>query len=427
MRNRFVKQLSKSARAVILVLALTGMNSRIAGGADWPQWRGPTQDGISRETGLLKQWPEEGPTLLWIASGCGDGFSSVVASDGMIYTAGVISGRTDVVAFDLDGKLVWRSPNQGLRTTPLKTRWEEQNGGSRATPTVEGGFVFHLNEVGRLAAYHAKSGKEEWAIDIKEKFDAEWPLWGYSESVLIDGDHVICYRVAERLPWLPWTKKTGRVVWTTRQIDAPAYCSPLLVVDQGVRQIVTMTATAVVGVNADTGEFLWRYSHINNMNENINTPIYNNGFVYVSSGLKRGSDLLKLKLGGTSIAVERVWTNQTLDSSHGGVILLDGYLYGSGDCNPFWFCLDIKNGREMYRAKGVDRGSITYADGMFYCLGENGVMALVKSNPREYEIVSSFRLPQSGEGPYWAHPIVCGKRLYVRHTDNLYVYNIAVE
>lgn len=215
--------------------------------ANWPEWRGPSRDDISTETGLLKQWPEGGPQLLWAASGCGQGFSSVTIADGLIYTAGNFDDETFVVALGLNGKLKWKSLN-GRRWTVPPQKWAKNTDGARATPTVNDGLVYHLNALGRLAAFDAKTGEESWALDIPQKFNSKVPMWGCSESVLIDRNNVICYPGGSKGCMVALNKKTGKLVWVNTDIgDPPANCSPILIEDHGIRQIITMTTVAVLG------------------------------------------------------------------------------------------------------------------------------------------------------------------------------------
>jgi outer membrane protein assembly factor BamB len=186
-----------------------------------------------------------------------------------------------------------------------------------------------------------------------------------------------------------------------------------------------MTEEAIIGVAADTGKLLWRYPFTNKRKNNIPTPIYSKGYVFTSTGYGGGSVLLKLNAKGDKVSVDKVWQNTLLDNIHGGVILRDGYLYGSSNEKPAWFCLDFLTGEEKYRDKSIGQGSLMYADGMIYCLGERGTMLLVPCTPKEFKPTGRFDVPKGGTGLYWSHPVVCNGRLYLRHDDKLFVYNIA--
>jgi outer membrane protein assembly factor BamB len=235
---------------------------------------------------------------------------------------------------------------------------------------------------------------------------------------------VICCPGGPQTAVVALDKRTGKTVWKSPTTgDLAGYASPVLAVYQGLRMIFTMTSKAAIAVNADTGDLLWRVQHVTPFDENICTPIFHDGCVFVSTGHGVGSVLLRVKVSGQKAAVEEVWRSKGLDNHHGGVILLDGYLYGS--CHsPRWACLDWKTGEKMYAERGVGKGSAMYADGMLYTLSEKGVMGLVKPTPDGHKVISQFRIPEGGEGPVWAHPVVCGGRLYIRHGEMLFAYDI---
>ncbi len=388
---------------------------------EWPSFHGPNRDNKSTETGLLKQWPQDGPKLLWTARGLGKGYSSVTIAGGNIYTAGMIDKQTHVFAFDMDGKGKWRRPNGQSWDTTLQ--YALSYTGARGTPTYDEGRVYHLGELGRLAVFDAASGKEIWALDLFKKFGATTPKYGLAESVLIDGDKLICRPYGTKGQMVCLEKKTGKVVWTNTQIEGTAaYCSSVIAEFGGFRQILSTSSKAVFGVDAKTGKLLWSVAHGNYRDNNVTDPIFHKGYVFASSGYGKGSIVVRLKPVKGGIEAEKVWSSKLMDNHHGGVLLLDGHLYGSGHMSKGWFCLDLLTGKQAWNAKG--KGSLTYARGMMYCLDERGTMALVKPTPRGFQIVSSFRVPKGGAGLYWAHPVVCGGRLYIRHADRLFAYDI---
>jgi outer membrane protein assembly factor BamB len=220
-------------------------------------------------------------------------------------------------------------------------------------------------------------------------------------------------------------KKTGEPVWACTDIaDEAGFASATLAEDRGVRQAITMTADNLIGVDADSGKLLWRHPFTNKRRNNIPTPIYRDGFVYASTGYGGGSVCLKLSFDGKSVSATQAWAGKDLDNIHGGILLVDGFLYGSANEKPGWVCLDAKTGLPRYMEKGVGMGSVTCADGMLYCFSEAGTMALVPCTPERHQVVSSFDVPKGGDGRHWAHPVVCGGRLYVRHADCLYAYDI---
>ena len=400
----------------VAVWALAAGVCLAGAGHEWPQWRGPKRDGLSAETGLLKQWPKGGPEKLWTATGIGHGFSSMSIAGGLVYTGGNVGKETMVTALTLDGKIAWQTPNGGAYTRSIP--------GSRSTPTVDGARVYHKSPEGRVACLDAQSGKELWAVDLMKAFGGRNITWAQAESPLIDGNRVICSPGGAQAAVVALDKATGKKVWVCKGTgDKPGYASPILVEQDGLRLIVTMTAKAAIGLNADTGELLWDFAHKTSYDCNIPTPIYHDGHIFIDSGYGSGGALLELTVAGKKASVKEVWRTKALDNHHGGIVLLDGYLYGSTHKGQ-WVCLEFKTGKVMYTERGVGKGSITYADGMFYTYSEGGAAGLVKAGPSAHEVVSTFRVPKGGRGPYWAHPVVCNGRLYLRHDDALHCYDI---
>ncbi len=403
----------------LLTLAVASVGSLRAEehAASWPRFHGPRGTNMSPETGLLRQWPEGGPRQLWTAQGIGDGFATVAIADGRIYTAGNRNNQTVITALDTSGKLLWQAPNGGA--------WTGAQPGSRGTPTIEGDRLYHESPLGDVVCLDAPSGRKIWGLNILQTFGAENTTWALAESLLIDGDHLICSPGGPQTAVVALDKRTGQIVWKSPSVggDRAGYASPALVVHQGLRMILTMTSQHAIGVNADTGELLWQFKHVTPWDENIFSPIFHEGQVFISTGHRVGSVMLKVTVQGRKASVQEVWRSTDLDNHHGGTILLDGYLYGSL-WSPGWACLQWQSGKTMYSARGVGKGSLTYADGMLYTLGENGQMGLVPATPQDHTVVSRFRLPAGGQGPAWAHPVVCGGRLYLRHGDFLYAYDV---
>ncbi len=381
----------------------------------WPRFHGPNGTNRSSETGLLKQWSDGGPRLLWTARGIGEGFATVAIADGMIYTDGNIDGKTVIAALDLDGQILWQVPNGKA--------WTGAHPGARGTPTIDGGRLYHESPWGQVSCLEAKTGKSLWSLNILEKFGAKNITWALAESLLIDGDHLICCPGGPETAVVALDKATGRTVWKSPSAgDLAGYSSPALAEHRGLRMILTMTSRAIVGVHADTGDLLWRHEHITPWNENICTPVFHDGWVFTSTGHRVGSVMLKVAVHGQKASVEEVWRSVDLDNHHGGVVLLDGYLYGPG-WSPKWVCLEWKTAEQCTRsavwARVADlcRRHALHAE-------RTGQVGLVRATPSGHKIISQFRLPAGGAGPVWAHPVVCGGRLYLRHGDFLYAYDI---
>lgn len=387
----------------------------------WPCFHGSLRDNKSNETGLLKTWPETGPQLVWQASGLGEGYSSVSVAGGKVFCAGKKDNAGFVVAFDMAGKQLWKADNGAAWETTRS--WAKAYSGSRSTPTWDNGVVYHLGETGRLAAFDAATGKERWAVDIRKKYDADIPEYGYAESVLIEGDRLYCTPAGGKAFVICLNKDDGSVIWEASGVPGTAaFNSPVTADFAGYHMLLSMSASHLFALDTKSGKVLWTRPLANKRDNNICDPIFHDGHVFASSGYGRGSILLRLTAGSKAIEVSEAWDVPLMDNHHGGVVLHEGHLYGSGHESKGWFCLDFMTGKQQWNASG--KGSLTYADGMLYCLEEKGTMKLVTATPEEYREVGSFDIPRGGKGMYWAHPVVCDGRLYVRHADKLYAYKV---
>jgi len=393
---------------------------------NWHQFNGPRRDNISGDTGLLKRWQEGGPSLIWKSNLIGYGFSSVSIADNIIYTAGNIENYTIITALDMLGNILWQTKGDLDFTNSYP--------GSRGTPTISDGRLYHLNGNGHILCLDARTGEKIWTLNILDKFKGRNSEWGLAESLLVDGDNIICCPGGEEISVAALDRNTGETVWLCKGIgDKPAYVSPIIVDYNGLRQFITVMSASAIGVNADTGEFLWRYDHPVPYGSNISTPIYHDGHIIIFGTFGFGATMLRLNVIENTCTVEKVWHTEELDNEHGGVVLIDGYLYGHADGNHkwrHWACLELKTGRTMYSVDGLPAGAsgaLTYADGMLYLTGELRDVALVPATPEGFNIVSQFKFPKDGNGPLWAYPVVCGGRLYIRHGDILYVYNVRSE
>lgn len=413
-----------NSKAIGLSLLGVLLLCTVAFGADWPQFRGSSRDGKSKETGLMKQWPAGGPTLLWEADGLGEGYSSAAISKGMVYITGMIDRDGYVFAFDVNGQRKWK--------TRYGPEWTRSYQAARCTPTVEDDRLYITSGHGVIYCLNATSGDVVWSLEAAEKYRPQFPRWGMSENVLIEADKVICTPGGEIASVIALNKMTGQIVWECKELTQQScYCNPLAFTREGRRIVVTMLADSVVGLDARTGKLLWRddfdeYHVDRNRLVNANTPLYHDGRIYTTSGYSNGGAMLQLSADGTR--VKRIWTDAVLDVHHGGVVLVDGYIYGStwtSNSRGDWACLRWDDGKVMYDTRwNGNKGSVIYADGMLYCYDERtGDVGLVKPTPDEFKVVSSFTVTQ-GKGPFWAHPSIADGRLYLRHGDYLMVYDI---
>ena len=399
--------------AVVLLAASCAM------GAGWPQFHGPRRDNKSTETGLLQQWPEGGPKLIWKATGIGHGFCSVVIANGLIYTTGNVGADTRITAFTLDGKVAWTATNGPA--------CRHQHSGTRSIPALDGDRLYHLNADGDLACLDARSAKRVWALNILRRFGGRNIQWGLAESPLIDGRKLICTPGGADISVVALDKTTGKLIWACKGGGhKPGYASPVAIEHQGLRQYVTMLAKSIIGVHADTGKLLWQLGHTTPFDENIFTPLFHDGHIYFATGHGVGSRLLKPKVEGQTCSAEVVWRTGKLDAHHGGIVLHGGRLYGfcHGARKSRWDVLDFATGKLLYSERTPTKGATTYADGRLYAVNERGLVELIKPVPTARQAVSRFQLPKGGRGPVWAHPIVCGGRLYLRHADTLSAYDV---
>jgi outer membrane protein assembly factor BamB len=400
--------------AVVLSVALTAL------GADWPQFRGPNRDGKSGETGLLKSWPAGGPKLLWTSDvKLGAGFSSVTIAKGVIYTTGMIDKEEFLFALGLDGKLKWKSASYGPSA-------ECYSPGARSIPTIDGDNIYVMSSKGNIACFQAADGKAKWAVDTAEKFGAKVPRWGIAESILIIGDMAICTPGGPDATMVALNKLTGATIWRTKGLsDISAYCSPILIKEAKKNLIVTMTGENVIGVSPDSGKVLWKHPYRGRCQAHAVSPAYSDGQIFITSGYGDGAVMLKLSTDGKSVKV--AWKDKDYDTHHGGVIVVDGYVYGStwdGNKTGNWICAEWKKGKVQFDKKWKCKGSMVFAEGMLYCYEEQGgTVGLVKADPKGFEVISSFKVT-AGDGKHWAHPAVVNGVLYIRHGNALMAYDV---
>lgn len=385
---------------------------------DWAQFQGPRRDNKSLEKGLLSHWPVSGPELVWTQQGLGEGYSSIAFADGLLYTTGNVGNDTVIVALDTRGEVRWRVKNGPA--------YRRSHPGTRSTPTVMGGLLYHENADGDVICVNAKTGEHVWSVNILERFKGRNIKWGLSESLLIDKGKVICTPGGEDVGLAALDAKTGDTVWVCTGIsEKPGYCSPIVFDYEGLRQIVTLMAESIVGLNAHSGKLLWKFKNPAKYDENITSPYYHDGHIFTSTRTS-GARLLRIQVKGDNASVEQVWAEERFQNHHGGVICLDGCFCGAcmASRDAPWKCISFQTGEFTYSGPGIGRASLCYANGMLYLLNHRHKVALVKPSPKKFDLIASFEIPKQGRGPTWAHPVVAGGRLYIRHGDFLYCYGI---
>jgi outer membrane protein assembly factor BamB len=387
-----------------------------AAARDWPQWQGPDRTNLSGETGLSKSWPKSGPPLAWSITGLGQGYGTVAIRGDRIYVQGTQGSQSAVFCLNrADGKMVWtRALGPSLE--------QDKGGGPRGTPTIEGDRVYAMSENGDLACIKASDGSVIWALNILATFKGTNPKWHISESPLIDGNNLIVTPGGPHAGIVALNKDTGKTVWTSTELsDQAAYSSCIIADVQGVRTIMTLTSAAGVGVRASDGKLMWRYERVANKVANVATPIFYRDRVFYTTDYDTGCAVLRLKAENGLVKAEEVYFSHDMMNHHGGVILVNGFLYGFS--NAILTCMDFETGKVRWQDRSVGKGSLTYADGNLYLVSEDFKVALAEANPSAYVEKSRFEISDQG-WPSWAHPVVCQGRLYIRNQGVLASYDI---
>ena len=411
--------LSSFALAFVLV-SLFRVAAQAQADGEWPQWRGENRDGVSKETGLLKQWPEGGPPLAWKAQGAGTGYSSVSVSKGRVYTMGLRGEREYVVAFDAKtGKELW--------ATAHGTAYRDSRGdGPRGTPTVDGGRLYSLGGNGDLSCLDAATGKIVWSQNVLQKFGGENINWGISESPLVLNDRVLVNAGGPGASLVALKKADGSLLWKT-QSDKAGYSSALPVVVGGRTQVVFFTQRRALGVDPADGKVLWEYARASNDVANVATPVARGNRVWISSDYGTGGGLVEIKAGAgggaaaTTATAAEVYFTKEMRNHHSTSVLVGDHLYGFS--GAILTAMRFDTGEVAWKDRSVGKGSLAYADGRLYAFSENGVVGLVEATPEAYRERGRFRI-QQGSLPTWTHPVVAGGRLYIRDQDTLYAFDV---
>lgn len=405
--------------------------------ADWPQWRGPQRDGVCRETGLLQEWPEGGPKLLWSSKDLGRGYSAPIIVGERIYLTGDADDELHIFALDREGRRVWQTKNGRA--------WKHPYPGARASCTYSEGRLYHLNAHGRLVCLDADTGAELWTVNILERFDGRVIHWGLSENVLVDSSRVIVTPGGSKGVMAALDKKTGETVWASEplrlidsdgsahlrltdpygEVDSTSYASPILFKLGERRMLVNCSLRHVFGVDADTGRLLWSRPLPTRHQVIAATPVLVGDAVFVTAPDGEGGKLYRLHPEGEHVRVEELWRTE-LDACQGGVVHHDGALYGAMyRKRKEWVSLDARTGEMRAQFKeDLAKGAALYADSRLYCLSEEGEVALLKPGPSTLEAVGRFRLVPERKSDAWTHPVIVDARLYLRYNETLYCYDV---
>lgn len=387
------------------------------------EWRGPDRNGIYPETDLLKSWREEGPELIWSFEGLGVGHSSVAIANDKLYATGIKNIETSIgtlFTFDFDGNLLWEKDFGKDFTLNFH--------GTRSTPVVVNDLIYIESGMGAVYCLNAETGDAVWSVDFIQDLGVDSVIqFGYAESVLIDGDNLICVPGAKENNVVALNRFTGELVWSsTGEGEIATYNSPIIVNHNGLKLLIAMTSNSIMGIDANTGEKYWRVEQTQQNKIHANTPLYSDGKLVVSSaGRTKTSGLVQLQLSEDGKSVTELWRNTKFGNLMGGLVKIDSCLYGSAYQKKDWQVINWNTGEMLAQNKEIGGGAIIYADGLFYCYSErDGAIALAAASPEKFEIISKFDVPL-GTKEHWARPVIDKGFLYVRHGDALMVYNIS--
>lgn len=385
-------------------------------------WQGPSRDCIFHEKNLIKSWPENGPELLWSFEGLGFGHSSVAVANNKVYVTGIkdtIASDGTLYTFDLNGKLLWQKD--------YGKDFSLNFHGTRSTPVVVDDLIYIESGMGAVYCLNAETGNQVWSVDFIEDLGVDSVIqFGYAESVLIDGEKLICVPGGKENNVVALNRFTGKKVWSSKGFEEPAtYNSPILIDRNGQRLVITMSASSIMGIDAGTGEMYWRIEQTQQNNIHANTPLYFDGKVVIASaGRENTSGLVQLQLSENGKSAEVVWRNKKFINLMGGLVRIDTCIYGSAYLKNDWQVINWNTGEMLVQNKELGGGSIIYVDGMFYCYAENnGEVALAKASPDKFEIISKFKVPL-GTDQHWARLVIADGKLFVRHGNALMVYKV---
>lgn len=390
-------------------------------------WREEDRSGISSENGLLKTWPDGGPELIWSSTGLPTGHSSVTFGNNTIYLTGLEKPNDVLVALDPYGNIKWK--------TPYGRFWEKSYPESRCTPAVDGEKVYVSSGFGDLACINGISGEIIWSLKASEEYGGTYGPWGIAESPVIDDDKLYFTTGGPHTTTIALNKNSGELIWKSESLNDPAsYLSPILIEKAGTRILINLTPRYIFGIDVSDGTILWKINHrealgksdINDTGQILTvTPLFSGNRIYMTGGYDHGGLMIDIGDDGKSATV--VWTNEVLDVHHGGVVVVDGYIYGSNwinNGNGNWCCIEWSTGKKMWEEHWNNKGSIIAADGLLYIYDERrGSVGLLKPDPVKFDLISNFSF-KGGTGPYWAHPVIHNGVLFLRHGDALMAYDI---
>jgi outer membrane protein assembly factor BamB len=379
------------------------------------QWRGPERDGFYPEKNLLKEWPDDGPEIIWQYDSLGIGYTSVAVTSEKVYTTGTFDSTSCIFAFNHQGKLLWKK-EYGLA-------WMVNFPGARSTPLIFGNMGYLLSGRGLLVCFDAENGNMVWTKDLYKDFGAVEVKFGMTENLLIDGDKLFCTPGGDEFNVLALDRNSGEVIWKSKGVGEPsAYCSPRIFEHAGKRYYTTITAKSIICLDPANGDLIWSHDLLYPHGIHGNTPLYHNGYIFAMNGWDWGSVMLKIDDDGTGVT--EVWKSKLFDLEHGDVILMHGNIYGTDYTTRHFACVDWETGQVLDSLNRFAPASVIAADGMIYAYSYGGDIVLIRPKPDGFDIISNFRAPGE-KRDHIAHPVIHNGRLYIRYANSLRVYNIA--
>ncbi len=390
------------------------------------QWRGPNRDGHFPATNLMESWPEAGPEEILEVEGIGKGYSSPILENGIIYTTGMIDTLDYLTAINPDGSFKWQMS--------YGRSWNKSYPDTRSTPVIEDDRIYVQSGTGRLACINKETGKENWAVEVDKDYEGEYHVWGNSETPLIIDNLVISSPAGQKTSVVAFDKLTGKPVWQSKSLGgARGYASAEIYEYNNFRYILAITAKELIALVPETGEIAWHYTYFDSekwkWQDNgmiwTNTPLFKGDEIFISMGYNY--DAVMLKMGADGKSVSPKYINTVLDNHHGGLVLYNGYVYGSNWSNNSkgnWVCMDWDSGDIKYEEEWGSKGSLVMADGLLYAYNERGNVGLIQPETDSFKVISEFKITK-GAGAHWAHPYIADQKLLIRHGDVLMVYDIA--
>jgi outer membrane protein assembly factor BamB len=417
----------RAHHAILLLVCAIGCRGaesngvHVPGAHDWPQWRGPDRNDVNKETGLLRDWPKDGPEISWKAKGLGGGYSTPSVAAGRVFGMGFVDDDEVVWALDeKSGEMLW---SKAIAAKNAKYGYGE---GSRSTPTVVDDVLYTLGIDGDLVCLKVSDGELVWHVNLKKEYGGQVGGWGYSESPLVDGDKVVVAAGGTDATIVALDRKRGNLIWKSKspRQDQAHYASAIVAEAQGVRQYITFLSGGVVAVAADDGRCLWSYDKPHNGTANCSTPIFNDGHVFAASNYGTGGGLVSISAQDGKFSVTEVYFTKNMKNHHGGMVLVNGFIYGCNDPGLLT-CLDFKTGELKWDERKPGKGSVAYADGRLYCRNESsGDVVLVEANPEKYIEHGRLKQPDRSGHNAWPHPVIANGRLYLRDQEIMIVYDV---